>query len=58
MENLIKVNGLVEWNMVKDNGLELMEVNIMENGDLEKLKDMEFILHLMEIFIKENLKII
>ena len=58
MDNLIKANGLMEWKMVLVYGEDLKEILILGNGKMEKQMDMEYILGLMEIDIKDNFLIV
>jgi hypothetical protein len=44
MENFIKDNGQMVSNMVLECGKVLKVILILENGDMEKLMDMEYIL--------------
>lgn len=58
MGNSIKDNGIMEWKMVLECGEVQRETLILVNGNSEKLTGMEFILGLMEIDTKVNLKIV
>ena len=56
MDNSIKVNGQMDLNKVKECGKGQKEINMLENGNLEKLKVLEYINGSMVICIKVNLR--
>ena len=55
MESFMKVNGSMEWNMVQECGKVLKETRTLDNGNLVKQMDMEFMYGSMEIDMKEIL---
>jgi hypothetical protein len=58
MDKYTRVNGLMDLNIIQECGGVFEEILILDNGNLDMQMDMEFILGLMEIVMKVNLKLV
>lgn len=57
MAKPMKGNGLMEWRADQEFGEDQMAILILDNGVMDKQMAMEFIHGLMEIDMKDNLRI-